>query len=42
MKFDVGTYIPEESKVRLVCNIVEEMKLDPVLSTGGSGTWHGS
>jgi hypothetical protein len=24
MQFDVGTYIPEDSKVRLVCNIVEE------------------
>ena len=33
MQFDVGTYIPEDSKVRLVCKIVEEMKLDSVLST---------
>lgn len=33
MQFDVGTYIPVDSKVRLVCKIVEEMKLDSVLST---------
>ena len=33
MKFDVATYIPMDSKVRLVCNIVEEMNLDSVLST---------
>ena len=33
MKFDVATYIPVDSKVRLVCNIVEEMNLDYVLST---------
>ena len=33
MQFDVATYIPMDSKVRLVCNIVEEMKLDSVLST---------
>lgn len=33
MKFDVATYIPMDSKVRLVCNIVEEMNLSSVLST---------
>lgn len=33
MQFDVDTYIPEHSKVRLVCNIVEEMNLDSILST---------
>jgi transposase len=33
MQFDVDTYIPEHSKVRLVCNIVEEMNLNSILST---------
>lgn len=33
MQFDVETYIPEDSKVRLVCNIVEEMNLNSILST---------
>ena len=33
MKFDVETYIPEDSKVQLVCNIVEEMNLSFMLST---------
>ena len=33
MNFDVDTLIPEDSKVRLVCNIVEEMNLEPLLST---------
>jgi transposase len=33
MKFDVATYIPMDSKVRLVCNIVEEMNLSSILST---------
>ena len=33
MNFNVDTYIPEDSKVRLVCNIVEEMNLKSVLST---------
>ena len=33
MNFDVETFIPEDSKVRLVCNIVEEMNLESILST---------
>ncbi|MDH8679946.1 IS1182 family transposase [Fusibacter bizertensis] len=33
MKFDVATYIPMDSKVRLVCNIIEEMNLDFLLRT---------
>lgn len=33
MKFDVGTNIPMDSKVRLVCNIAEEMNLDSILGT---------
>lgn len=37
MNFDVETYIPQDSKVRLVCNIVEEMNLEPILSTHHRG-----
>ena len=33
MNFDVETFIPEDNKVRLVCNIVEEMNLESILST---------
>ncbi len=33
MQFDVETYIPRDSKVRLVCNIVEEMNLSSILCT---------
>lgn len=33
MNFNVDTYIPGDSKVRLVCNLVEEMNLDFILST---------
>ena len=33
MNFNVETYIPEDSKVRLVCNIIDEMNLEPILST---------
>ena len=33
MNFNVDTFIPEDSKVRLVCNIIEEMNLEPILST---------
>ncbi|MEQ8156500.1 MAG: transposase, partial [Clostridiaceae bacterium] len=33
MNFDVDTYITEDNKVRLACNIVEEMKLDSILGT---------
>ena len=33
MNFNVDTYIPEDSKVRLVCNIIDEMNLEPILST---------
>lgn len=33
MQFDVDTIIPKDSKVRLVCNIVEEMNLSSILST---------
>lgn len=33
MQFDVDTIIPKDSKVRLVCKIVEEMNLDSILST---------
>lgn len=33
MQFDVETIIPKDSKVRLVCKIVEEMNLDSILST---------
>lgn len=33
MQFDVATIIPKDSKVRLVCKIVEEMNLDSILST---------
>jgi len=33
MRFDVATYIPMDSKVRLVCNIIEEMNLSSILST---------
>lgn len=33
MNFNVETYIPEDNKVRLVCNVVEKMNLEPILST---------
>lgn len=33
MQFDVATIIPKDSKVRLVCKIVEEMNVDSILST---------
>ena len=33
MNFNVDTIIPEDNKVRLVCNIVERMDLDSLLST---------
>ena len=33
MNFNVDTMIPEDGKVRLVCNIVERMNLNSVLST---------
>lgn len=33
MKFDVATNIPMDSKVRLVCNIIEEMNLSSILRT---------
>lgn len=33
MQFDVETIIPKDSKVRLVCKIVEEMNIDSILST---------
>ncbi len=36
MQFDVETLIPEDGKVRLVCNIVERMNLSSVLSTYSS------
>jgi len=33
MKFDVETYVNEDSKVQLVCNLIEEMNLSSLLST---------
>jgi len=33
MNFSVGTLIPEDSKVRLVCKIVERMDLSAIIST---------
>lgn len=36
MNFDVDTVIPEDGKVRLVCNIVERMNLSTVLSAYSS------
>lgn len=33
MNFDVDKHIPEDSKVKLVCKLVEEMNLEPILST---------
>lgn len=33
MKFDVETYLKEDSKVQLVCNIIEEMNISSILST---------
>lgn len=33
MQFDVATIIPKDSKVRLVCKIVEEMNLSSILCT---------
>lgn len=33
MKFDVETYINEDSKVQLVCNLIEEMNISSLLST---------
>lgn len=33
MQFDVETYIPEDSKVQLVCKIIEEMNLSSIQST---------
>lgn len=33
LNFNVDTIIPEDNKVRLVCNIVERMNLEPLFST---------
>lgn len=33
MKFDVATYVSKDSKVHLVCKIIEEMNLSSLLST---------
>ena len=36
VNFDVDAVIPEDGKVRLVCNIVERMNLSTVLSAYSS------